>query len=1164
MIRFVYPNINEEDQFAGCGRYFTTSPDDPALKQGYSIADPNVGHLSQIMTAVSILARESFDSDQDVYEYKDDPSALYLGDSMGLAYLLALIKRSRRTRWDESGMALDIWCTGAIEMSGEMPVLKNVYRNLFDQKLEAFLADVKDNIFIVPVANIEPKHNQVFRRHDAVVLSVEQFATCPVQEFATRKTIVKVYGNELELLVKTIFPPLKQPAAIAPVIGANPYRGLFAFREEDADVFFGREMYVTQLVNAVQKKPCVAVIGASGSGKTSLVYAGLIPCLRHQIPSQIPPPLVGGAGGGGTREHETPRRQGWVIPSREGQGWVIPSFRPGEHPFSALSSALIPLLEPDLDEIDRIEKIKKLAQKLTSGDLNLTDVLDAIAQKHPDMRLLIFVDQFEELYTLCQDEDERHRFLDELSGMTGVQTLVCHKLLLTMRADFLGKALAYRPFADVLQQAAVMLGPMNCEELRATIEKPAAQCGVTIEDGLIERILDAVGDEPGNLPLLEFALTEMWYKQREHTLTHAAYDDIGGVEHALADYAESVYMTLSAKEQQQAQHIFTQLVRPGEGTEDTRRVAARADIGAENWELVAKLADARLVVTNRSANFNLPDNKQTKVCTPEEVVEVVHEALITTWQRLREWIEADREFRMWQERLRGAMRQWKTSAHDEGALLRGAPLAEAEGWLEEREREISPDEQRFIQAGLQLRDQEFSEREAQRQRELDAAKQLQEAAKKQAYIQRKAAHRSKVFSVLIGIVALIAVFLWIQADKQYQRAERKTIEALGVSAKTLFLAHDGLGAMVAIVKAGKILQHADAPDELRELVLANFQMIVNTIHEKNRLEAHTAPVVAVSFSPDGAILASGSADGIIILWHVADGSIIRTLQGHTGTVSSLDFSPDDTMLVSGSFDKTIKLWNSLDGREIRTLQGHSGFIYGVHFSPDGKTLASASHDQSIKLWDVTTGNEIRTLRGHTDAVSCVEFSPDGEMLASGSDDQTIKLWNVAEGREIRTLQGHAGFVYSVRFSPDGKMLASASHDQTIKFWNVATGSEIATLQGHSDFISSVDFRPDGLILASGGNDKTVKLWSVENGLEINTLWGHTETVNAVRFNADGGMLASSSGDTTIRLWELNKGILEASSLDELLSAGCEWIQGYLKTNPNVSQQDRALCEDILR
>jgi hypothetical protein len=396
--------------------------------------------------------------------------------------------------------------------------------------------------------------------------------------------------------------------------------------------------------------------------------------------------------------------------SEDGGGWLTVDFRPGAEPFQALAGALLPRLEPDLSETERLIETRKLADALADSEMRLYDVVARALEKHPPAeRFLMLVDQFEELYTLCQDPDERSCFLDKLlaaaEAAEGGRTpsLV---LLLTLRADFMGQALAHRPFADVLQDAALMLGPMTREELREAIEKPAEKQGAAFEAGLVERLLDGVGQAPGNLPLLEFALTLLWARLDRGWMTHAAYEEIGRVEGALAGYAEGAYGELREGEREIARRVFVQLVQPGEGTEDTRRVATRAELGDANgnWIIVQHLADKRLVVTGRDPTTGL------------ETVELVHEALIQRWGRLHEWIEEDRAFRTWQERLRVALRGWEVSDQDEGALLRGAPLAEAEGWLAERGEELSAAERHFIQTGEALRERRQAEREQRRRR----------------------------------------------------------------------------------------------------------------------------------------------------------------------------------------------------------------------------------------------------------------------------------------------------------------------------------------------------------------------------------------------------------------------------------------------------------------
>jgi class 3 adenylate cyclase len=459
-------------------------------------------------------------------------------------------------------------------------------------------------------------------------------------------------------------------------VGGCPYRGLAAFQEADAPFYFGRESFVDALEQAVRTKKLVAVIvGSSGSGKSSALFAGLLPRLRN-------------AG-----------------------GYQFASFRPGRQPFYALADALLPLLEPSLSDTDYLAETRKLAERMTKEEISLAEVVGRILKKNKGTcQVLLVVDQFEELYTLCPDERLQAAFVDEL-----LRTVEASRrsrdgsavILLTLRADFMGQALAHRPFADALQEASLLMGPMTRQELRVAIEQPAEMQGAAFEAGLVERILDDVGQKPGNLPLLEFTLTQLWEQQTDGWLAHADYEAMGCVEGALAAYADQVYADLDAQGQEQARQALVQLVQPGEGTEDTRRIATKEELGEESWSLIQRLADKRLVVTGRDAQGR-------------ETAEVVHEALIQKWGRFQEWMQADRAFRLWQERLRSNLRQWQESGGDEGALLAGAPLAVAEGWLAERAAELSATEVGYIEASQAQQARLQQERERRRQRTIMA------------------------------------------------------------------------------------------------------------------------------------------------------------------------------------------------------------------------------------------------------------------------------------------------------------------------------------------------------------------------------------------------------------------------------------------------------------
>jgi WD40 repeat protein len=984
-----------------------------------------------------------------------------------------------------------------------------------DPALTSFSDDADPKSQIQP--NVEGDGNQVIDR----VTGGNVFAN--VTGNVTIPTIINYHYREE---VKTAINDAATSAATDPL--PCPYRGLLHFGPKDAEYFFGRESFVEELVRATQARNFIPLLGASGSGKSSVVLAGLVPKLQQ-------------AG-----------------------HWQFTHFRPGANPFHALALALVPLYVNNLDETERIRQARNLAGYFRTGEVLLADVFAQIQQNFPTDRVLLIADQFEELYTLCTDETTRRNFLDRL--LAGIAAPVDRSpfapvLIATMRADFLGNALSYRPFADVLQNAVLMLKPMNREELTEVIEQPAQKLGVTFEAGLVERILGDVEAEPGILPLLEFALTELWQRKSGKQLTHAAYEAIGEVQGALGRHANQEYEKLNNADQERVRRIFIQLVHPGEGAEDTRRIALKGELREESWPLVKQLADARLVVTSRNANN-------------QETVEVVHEALIRNWGELRGWMDTDRVFRAWQERLRGAMRQWQETQQDEGSLLRGAALAEAEDQLRKRPGELVS-EAGFIE-------QSMREREYLEQAEVDRRKG-----------EIKTARRITVGSL---VAVLVSSGLGMMAWKQAQQAELNLADAFSASALSLVEKGKGLDAFIPAIRAGKILQKQRA---LNPSGLNALQEVLNNRSEYNRLEGHQSSVSSVSFSPDGKTLATGSSDKTIKLWNLEIGKEIRILQGHQSSVSSVSFSPDGKTLATGSWDNTIKLWNVATGKEIRTLRGHQEGVTSVSFSPDGKILATGSSDNTIKLWNLGTGKEIRTLQGDQSPVMSVSFSPDGKTLATGSFYGKIKIWNPYTGKEILTFHGLQDHVTNMSFSPDGHVLATGGSRGTIKLWNLETGKAVHVFQGLQNHSNSVVFSPDGQTLATGSFDRKIRLWTLKTTytdkeisiIKENTLQGHQDSVISMSFSPNSKTLATGSTDKIIKLWDLDAGkeiqTLNGRRIDDqtlatdsfgqamklrkleknmnlgaLMDSSCDWVKDYLQNNPNVSESDKHLCDSI--
>ena len=431
-----------------------------------------------------------------------------------------------------------------------------------------------------------------------------------------------------------------------------PYRGLLYFREEDAPFFFGREAAITQLTSVVQQHNLVAVVGASGSGKSSVVRAGLVPELRKS----------------------------------QDRVWEVATMVPADRPVHALAAVLMPFLEPDMSETNRLIETNKLAEALLSQTIKLGEVVKRVLAKQPGTdRLLLITDQWEELFTLCTDDHARRCFIDNILEATAVTRL---STVLTLRGDYFGQAITdYRSLSDRTQGALVNLGPMKREELRLAIEEPAKQIGLMFEAGLVDLILEQVDDEPGHLPLVEFVLQHLWEHRQGCQMHHATYKAMGMLQGTIVQKAESSFSRLSAEDQKKAQQIFLCLVQTGVGEAYIRRRATSSEFGEKVRSLLKTLADERLVVISR---FN---------GSMEDTIEVSHESLIRHWDRLKGWVDADREFMIWRQRLELLAGEWDR-IRDTEVLLRGKMLEEAKWRIAGHHDTISARMMQFVQASI--------------------------------------------------------------------------------------------------------------------------------------------------------------------------------------------------------------------------------------------------------------------------------------------------------------------------------------------------------------------------------------------------------------------------------------------------------------------------------
>lgn len=815
-----------------------------------------------------------------------------------------------------------------------------------------------------------------------------------------------------------------------------PYRGLTRFEPGDRHLFFGRDQLVARLAERVRARRLVAVVGASGSGKSSLLRAGLLPSL--QVPQ-----------------------------SSECRLAAIRILTPGPRPASTHAAVLTASQE--------------------AGDT------------------VVVVDQFEELFTLCSDPAERTAFIDLLVSAREPESRL--RVVIAVRADFLGRCADHRALAAALTDATFLLGPMEPAQLRDAIVKPAVAAGLIVERALTARIVEDVAEEPGGLPLMSHALLETWRRRRGRTLTLAAYEAAGGVHGALTHTAEEVYTRLSPEQAEAARRILLRLITPGEGAQDTSRPAEHGELRVPNTtgrptdtaSVLEQLARARLVTLDG------------------DMVYLAHEALITAWPRLQSWIDGARERLRAHRQLTEAARAWDALDRDTGALYRGTRLATAEECLTGHRADLTPAEAAFLDDSIAAREQErrVATRTARRIRGLLAA-----------------------VSVLLLLASTAAVIAFQQRSLARAGRDRAVAEQVVAAAGQLNATDPSLAARMYVAA------HRLRPDREAAAGLLDTQNIALS----SVLSGHAQAVYAVAFSPDGRTLATGAGDDTIRLWSLADPAhpvpLGRPLTGHRDWVYWLQFSPDGRTLASASRDHTARLWDVRDPLRPKALgkplTGHRDYVFSVSFSHDGRTLATAGHDRTVRLWDVSNPAHAtalgRPLTGASAPVASAAFSPDGRTVAAPGHDHKIRLWNVTDRTHPKPWSkplSNPDVVYAVAFRRDSKLMAGVGEDDKVRLWDVSDPAHATLLgrplTGHTDTLLAVAFSPDGRTLATGGADHTVRLWDVSDPLRPAALGqpliGHAGFVNWLTFSPDGRSLASASDDHTVRLWHLPRAVL---------------------------------------
>ena len=888
-----------------------------------------------------------------------------------------------------------------------------------------------------------------------------------IYESAIGSAIVSGDGNTVYVIHETSEHHREIPTTeVITKISQNPYKGLAAFKESDSDRYFGRKEQIKRLWKRFQslheqsKAPRVLpILGPSGCGKSSLVRAGLIPELARR-----------------------------PLPGKEQMQVAI--LMPGTHPVEALAGVLAKAVTNDPTPAEKTAEFERILwQTDNSGE---SDGLRRITSQIPNIcnsPLVILVDQFEEIYSLCKNIEARQVFVKNLlqaaSNPTGNVSII-----LTLRSDFLGETQQHPKLNDVIgSDLSAIVPAMKPVELRRAIVEPAKLTGHPLDEAVVELLVKDTQGREGALPLLQFALTRIWEGLIADQNPIDIYWEIGGVGGALAGKAQEIYDKLNESEKDITRRVFVGLVQLGEGTRYTRR---RVEV-----ENLMAIEDTPEVVKQVIRHFSLPGTRLVSLSSQEgnETAEVTHEALFYHWQLLNDWLNNSRNDIRFQRRLEAGAIYWDKKGRSKGLLWRSPDLDLLRDYQERLAQDMTSLQVDFWQA---------SNRAEQRRNRI---KQLVTGGLVAGLV---------ISSLATGLAILNAR----NANRNKQEAITQSVSTTVQNAAALDASDKKFDALIKILQAGKQFKDNSLSDPvlLNQLksqfnsVLFNSSLLPYN-REIMRLEGNTRGVSSVAFSPDGETIALAGYGDTVELWD-RNGTLLNTLEGHGFSSVSVTFSPDGETIASTNFDGTTKLWDR-NGTLLNTLEGHSDIVWDVTFSPDGETIASVSLDGTMKLWD-RNGTLFNTLKGRGNGFLAIAFSPDGETIALATG-RTVELWD-RNGTLLNTLKGHRDNVRDVAFSPNGEMIVSVSEDRTVRLWE-PNGTSLNTMQGHRGIIWEVAFSPDGETIASASEDRTVRLWD-RDGTLLNTLKGHSDSVSAVAFSPDGETIASATGRTE-KLWDRN-------------------------------------------
>jgi type II secretory pathway pseudopilin PulG len=839
-----------------------------------------------------------------------------------------------------------------------------------------------------------------------------------------------------------------EPDVAAEDVGEPPYVGLAAFQPADAGRFFGRDRLVDELVARVRATRFLGVFGPSGYGKSSVLRAGLVARLE-------PDPVA--------------------------------VLTPGAHPIEEFAVRLAAHLG---------ESAAVLRTEFAADPANL-HLRVRQAMVADDDELVLVVDQFEEVFTLCADPAERTWLIDALVTAARTETSRT-RVVIGVRADFYGHCAGHPELVAALRDSQVLVGSLDEEELRDVITKPAEQAGLRVETALVAKLIAVSANEPGALPLLSHVLLETWRRRRGTTLSLGGYESAGGLRHALTRTAENVVAGLDPAGQAVAKQLFLRLCALGDGTADAKRRVGREELadlpGAP--ELLERLAAVRLVTLDR-------DN-----------VELAHEALIRHWPRLHEWLTEDRDGLRTHRQLTDAAQAWKTLYRDTGALYRGARLARAQEWAVGAEAALSPLEREFLHASRAalVAEQRAERLRTRRQRRLVAV--------------------LVMLLVLASITTVSAVLAQHDATEQRNAAAAQRV----ITQATLLIRSDAALAEQLGLAAYRLAPTPENKDSLMRIVAATGERQVDQ----------------VGFEPGGRIWGVRIGDAVVSVDDVTESDRDTTGEGEpltnprtTSDIPAVDataFSPDGRTLAMVTFDRRVQAW------DLTALPDHAPLA--SFFAPPelcqpgcsqlaidktGRVLAMASSKGGASLWHIGGARAVQLGRVPPTGASLrgVAFSPNGDLLATAEEGGRIVLWDVSDPAHPEVL-GHVrtgSVTYAlngswIAFSPGSQLIATAGPRNNAVLYDISDPRRPRTVRSlgrHEESVSSVAFSPDGSKLATASADQTTELWDLRRPNAprlVEQLSADLEVPHRASFAPDGHTVATTaSKGQRLLLWE---------------------------------------------